>query len=95
MPEKTTVDLAFAVLEEAASKGRRCPTNLELAAEIASRGGARLAGQSMPGFLRVLAGRAHRRSDLCPQLASGDHLHRCTCRKKGRAHRRVETHPIS
>ena len=54
MPEKTTVDLAFAVLEEAASKGRRCPTNLELAAEIASRGGARLAGQSMPGFLRVL-----------------------------------------
>jgi hypothetical protein len=49
----SVVDLLFVLLEQAASEGRRCPTNPDLAKELVKRG-LQFSGQTMPRFMKQL-----------------------------------------
>jgi hypothetical protein len=53
MDKTILADLIFTLLEEAAAKGQRCPTNPELAAELGKQG-IPSAAQSMPSNVKLL-----------------------------------------
>jgi hypothetical protein len=73
----------FALLQEAAVEGQRCPTNPQIAEHL-SESGIKVAGTSIPGFLKslILAGRivvrVYARNWRGVTICSGSHAGKTT-----------------